>query len=307
MSLNLSKAYWKHPRTKKIQAYTDYVIYEGEYYLTSECNICESCRSFVPKSLPLCHEIDRKIIRRWHSGAAKEKFYGNSRFSIGFEVEKNEIEGHHADSQGRSVSEAQPLWARIETDSSCGLELISNVYSTRGIGAKLFKEHLAESSYVDCLSNKTCGGHIGISDSKEKLTIERFRPVVPVLYAAFYKRLKNGYTRENQKSGGGTDHSSAIAQKDFGIECRLPDAVDCAETLQRRFDFMSTVVQLLRRKPEELTPEVLFNATRKAYTKLTDATPKDITRYKFLIDGFYDVVVKGESNSVLETGAFYGR
>ena len=83
--------------------------------------------------------------------------------------------------------------------------------------------------------------------------------------------------------------------------------MDCAETLQRRFDFMSTVVQLLRRKPEELTPEVLFNATRKAYTKLTDATPKDITRYKFLIDGFYDVVVKGESNSVLETGAFYGR
>jgi len=48
-------------------------------------------------------------------------------------------------------------------------------------------------------SNQSCGGHItiGVADMDEKQIYEAFRPNMGIMYALFWKRLRNGFCNSN--------------------------------------------------------------------------------------------------------------
>ena len=170
-----------------------------------------------------------------------------SKYTIGFEVEKDCLDDGNA--EAGSVIEQQPLFSHWETDSSCGIEGITNVYSLDN--AELFINHVRESNYTNLNTNQRCGGHINFAHRENKLQYWHIRPWLGLIFSMWKKRLNNQYSSCNKKLNPyrGTDHHyGALVEKgrmrnNTRFELRLPNKVKDGDTLIRRFCLIQHLIE----------------------------------------------------------------
>ena len=187
-----------------------------------------------------------------------------SRFTIGFEVEKNELH--------RSAVREYELFCGFERDSSCGYEAVTNVLPLVGPSkwrTKVFDmmhkaEKIIDSRYsrADETRNdggyysrdvqvSTCGGHATLSCenmSSEEL-IEKLRKYSGIIYALFRGRLMNKYCSKNlrmhaDRSGdgysdviNGWERTMVCLPKSYGlVEFRVVSKFDSVADMRERYE-----------------------------------------------------------------------
>jgi hypothetical protein len=221
-----------------------------EYRLdTDECR-CDDCRSTSDSEDHVndyhCSPNPKyKGIFEDTTVSEREQCQGLKRFSIGFEIEKSSIEG--SSRMGTEV-EVQPFFAGWETDSSCGVEGISHIYSLDDY--ENISKDINRSSYLnDCDTTRSCGGHINIHDHHDKLRYWHLSAFMGIFYALWRYRLNRNYCSTNKKLNpyNNQNHYNVIGEKSKGgcklFEIRIPSAVTSADQLKSRYLMVQQFIQ----------------------------------------------------------------
>tara|TARA_R110000751_G_scaffold77459_2_gene156216 strand:+ start:1048 stop:2325 length:1278 start_codon:yes stop_codon:yes gene_type:complete len=183
-------------------------------------------------------------------------------FRIGFEIEKVSFDG--LEDVGDEVGWFK-LFKGFETDSSCGVEAITNLLPLSPLRSKHRKEvfewiDLAQ-DIINCDTNSDCGGHITISRRGVAANdlLENIKPYLAILYALYRYRLKNTYSANNKECkkniyGG---YQAIQVKKGLGaIECRLVSRVDNTVQLKNRYDIMYFIMLYGKNHPGSLSKRV---------------------------------------------------
>lgn len=181
-----------------------------------------------------------------------------SRFTIGFEVEKNSFH--------RDAIKEYPLFSHFETDGSCGVEGVSNILPLIGKSVwrnkvlNMFSEakHILEDEFSP--SNIDCGGHINLAvkGMSGGHLADAIRPFSGIIYALYRFRLKRSWCRANIFMDvdygdweGVSDHSKyQVCRIEHNrIEFRLPSRVKSVSDLNLRYRLMYEIVNYAVNKP----------------------------------------------------------
>ena len=221
-----------------------------EYRLDSDDCTCESCNetSDSPNTLNDYHcspNPDYKGILEDTTVSEREHLQGLKRFSIGFEIEKSKIEG--STRMGTEV-EIQPFFSGWETDSSCGVEGISHIYSLDDY--ENISKDIDNSEYINHLdTTRSCGGHINIHDHHDQLRYWHLSAFMGVFYALWRYRLNRNYCSTNKKLNpySNQNHYNVIGEKNKGgcklFEIRIPSAVTSCDQLKSRYLMVQQLIQ----------------------------------------------------------------
>jgi hypothetical protein len=240
-----------------------------EYFLTEDtryvddpgCELCHECADQAEDDEDYNENDSRQTrdyINHYHNGPSPKNYYkdpsttldltipGLSKFSIGFEIEKERVDRHRGPG---SPVERQPLFSHWETDSSCGVEGVTNVYNLADY--EFFKSHVNASDYVDEMSSNNCGGHTNIAfngtyEDGFTFDIESCKNHTGILYALFKKRLMNDYSRYNKKLRKNADRNRycCIVEKNnpSRLEFRIPSRIKNKKQLLRRFKLFQVLL-----------------------------------------------------------------
>ena len=186
------------------------------------------------------------------------KFEGEdyeSKFTIGFEVEKNQL--------SRNAVREYELFCGFERDGSCGYEAVTHVLPLLPAGkwrTKVFDLfHKAEKIIDDRFSpsDKRCGGHITIA--ADGLSGDALRDAVRknsgIVYALFRNRLKNSYCGYNNRLQSADEarqwhHKYQVALvKGNCLEFRVPSRFESVKQMMRRYELFYELVNYSVNKP----------------------------------------------------------
>ena len=166
-----------------------------------------------------------------------------SKFTIGFEVEKTELHRN-------SVREYE-LFCGFERDSSCGYEAVTHILPLLPAGTwrtKVFDMmHKAERIIDDRFSpsDKRCGGHItvGIEGLCGYEIKAKLRPFCGILLAMFRNRLGNTYCcgDKRMRESFGSKYQVAYAKGDV-LEFRIPSRFDSVRQMMRRYELFYEMI-----------------------------------------------------------------
>ena len=247
---NEHRDYWLHPDDDNVR----YCIDVEEYTLTDDCYYSSSDEEWYYYENNLPTRDHTQTIQDYHCGVEPtfhlqpiDPYKVLSKYTIGFEVEKDCL--NNGNQEAGSYIEQQPLFSHWETDSSCGIEGITNVYSLDN--AELFINHVRESSYTNLETNHRCGGHINFAHREKKLQYWHIRPWLGLIFSMWKKRLNNQYSSCNKKLNpyrGCDHHYGALVEKGRGLrdarfELRLPNRVKDGDTLIRRFCLIQHLIE----------------------------------------------------------------
>lgn len=182
------------------------------------------------------------------------KFEGGdyeAKFTIGFEVEKNQL--------SRNAVKEYELFCGFERDGSCGYEAVTHVLPLLPSGkwrTKVFDlMHKAEKIIDDRYSpsDRRCGGHITIAC--DGLTGEELRSAIRkncgIVLALFRNRLKNTYCGENKRLENiynSTRYQVTLSKGDC-LEFRLPSRFESVKQMMRRYELFYELVNYSINKP----------------------------------------------------------
>lgn len=184
---------------------------------------------------------------------------GDSKYTIGFEVEKNEL--HRG-----SVKEYE-LFCGFERDGSCGYEAVTNVlpllppsrWRMKVYDMMVKADRIIDDAYSP--SNSSCGGHITVAvdgmDGEQLLA--KMRPYAGIFYAVWWNRLNNNYCQYNPTllpndrnnvawvdlgNYDGSWHSKyrVALPKDDILEWRLPSRFTSVKQMMRRYELFYEVL-----------------------------------------------------------------
>ena len=176
-----------------------------------------------------------------------------SRFTIGFEVEKNSLHRN-------SVREYE-LFCGFERDGSCGYEAVTHVlplmpaskWRTKVYDMMHKAEHIIDERFSP--SDRRCGGHItiavnGMDGDQVREAIRKFSGL---MFAMFRHRLKNQYCADNNRM---LEHSydhhhkyQVVLVKGNTLEFRLPSRVESVKQLMRRYELMYEMLDVAINRP----------------------------------------------------------
>jgi len=203
-----------------------------------------------------------------------------SRFTIGFEVEKNEL--HRA-----SIKEHE-LFCGLETDSSCGYEAVTHIlpllppskWRNKVFDMMHKAEKIIDSRYSRCDDTRhdgdarvsTCGGHATISchGMSARELMEKTRKFSGIIYSVFRGRLLNRYCSENLRmhaSTSGDGYSDVIngwsrpmvaLPKDNGcLEYRIVAKFESVNDMKRRYELFYAIMDTAINRPSTSTKAFL--------------------------------------------------
>ena len=248
--------YWVHPDD-------DNVVYAQdieEYILIADAHWDYALERHVYDDDNISSKDPAMAIQEYHCGITPT-FYTNGysnrlikdnpliNYTIGFEVEKTEVNGNR--SRGGRIHQ-QPLFSHWETDSSCGVEGITNVYSLDN--EVMFLKHVEQSPYVNEPVDSSCGGHINFAHRFNKMQYWHIRPWLGLIFAMWKKRLQNQYSSQNKKVSpyrGHDYHYGVLVDKNRNssenhrFELRLPNRVRTGKNLINRFHLMQSFVECI--------------------------------------------------------------
>ena len=252
-----------------------------------------------------------QILQEYHSNNTSIKSTGNmcDGFSIGFEIEKNSIEGLTDDDAGSEIEADidSDLYWKVETDSSCGIEAVTNVLAVDddAIRALMRDDWIADID--DC--EYRCGGHVNMRfngyTSVELLS--KIKPVAGLIYSIWRKRLNQSYcinsNIDNALEIGSTDKYSTFNLKYNGVvECRVPSRVRSSKQLVARYNFFSYLLKYCVNNNHPTVDGFLFDDgsaglfyTLALYNGDVEKTNRAISErndYQLVAQGHYNDVTK---------------
>ena len=260
-----------------------YCDYDDEYYYEE---------SEMPRGI-----FDRGCLNEYHNGPPSDDLSKGAQFRIGFEIEKNEINGV-CNEVGDEIGYYN-LIARFETDSSCGydgdtgVEAITHILPLSGVRSKRRKEVFEMMDQAASVINEecsgSCGGHITISAKikpKEYKTyssidlLEKMRGNLGIMYALYRFRLNNSYCATNKGMKKGHHGGSCVVQLKSGgaIEIRLPSRVANTRQLKLRYDLMYILV---RRSLDGTAYSKILKEVKPIIVKMYN---KDKVKVKYILD-----------------------
>lgn len=190
-----------------------------------------------------------------------------SRFTIGFEVEKNQLH--------RSSVKEYELFCGFERDGSCGYEAVTHIlpllpngkWKTKVFDMMLKAEKIIDDKYSP--SDKRCGGHITLAcDGMNGDDLLRLmRKNLGIVLALFRKRLKNPYCGANRRfqgsyegnynsfdysrydyNGWHSKYQTALV-KDNCVEFRVPSKFESVKQMMRRYELFYELMDFSVNKP----------------------------------------------------------
>ena len=249
---------------------------EGTYLYYEQATYCEDIDESVHEDDARWHEASdcyyyysdsipnngKEFISSYHGSGYPEDLSNGTEFKIGIEIEKNSIMG--CDSEDEEIGEYD-LFKGFETDSSCGVEAITNILPLDEIGSDnenrvfyMFEEarDVIDEEEID----SSCGGHMTVSYSKNlaqkivkgrdgelseyvshQYTLrEKMRINSSILYALYRYRLKNNFcSKDKDIKQKNPDRYSAVLPKSNGtVEFRLFSRIKNVEQLKLRYRLM---------------------------------------------------------------------
>jgi hypothetical protein len=256
--------------------YIEYGRASDRYLYYESCTYCEDIGEYVHEEDAIWHENsdcsyyheesipcpNKSEICNYHGSPEPEDLSYGSEFKIGIEIEKNSIMGY--DSEGDGIGEYD-LFKGFETDSSCGVEAITNILPLDDIDSdnenevfKMFED--ARDVIDDEEVDSSCGGHMTVSYNKNlSETIkrgrndelrdyishqnnlrEKMRINSSILYAMYRYRLKNDFCKlDKDMKQRGHDRYRAVQPKSNGtVEFRLFNRIKNVEQLKLRYRLM---------------------------------------------------------------------
>ena len=224
------------------------------------------------------HSRTRPRFTRYDQEGPWDSHVNSYGYTVGFEVEKNEVDG--ATGRGDFI-EPTKLFNNWEYDGSCGyrggcgVEGISNVYDLHN-QRELLVEHVKEAKdHLAAPSNHYCGGHIHVIG--EGLTITKVKPFAGLLYAIYRERLRWHYCSSNKKLDNSGVSYPVIRQRGVNhLEFRLFRRVVNGDVLLRRYDLLGLIMTGVENK------WTLEGLIRKAKTVLSEMYPNETKRKEML-------------------------
>jgi hypothetical protein len=262
----------------------DSYVYAGdEYYADS--SVAESCGwIWSERRDDWVHEDDwdedrpDKDNARYHDLDRRDRREGKCKFSIGFEIEKEDTTACEI-SYSKLYRETD--WIK-ENDSSLdddnGYELVSPIYD---LYSSKIDEDIKNNNDLKTLINgdysSNCGGHINISSTEyepEQL-FEGIIGFMPLLYGLYENRLHKNYSAAKKKHEYyAKSKYSAIYIKDNVVELRLPPAVKSVTNLLWRRDLVRIMCENINKSESDVL-RLLLNQNSKLYKHLRKIFPQE--------------------------------
>ena len=236
-----------------------------------------------------------RALHEYHNGFRRDFTTPDTRFTIGFEVEKEDVDPLDEWDLGE-VDETG--WCRESDGSLCdhsGFELVSPVYDLFSplldgqVKGRILRDH------INADYGSSCGGHINVG--KRGVSGEEFfdsiQAFVPLFLTIWRHRLTNHYSQiqrkpDNYKRAG---KYSAINIQTRYIEFRLPPAFKSVTNLMWRRDLMRIMCDNENIKPLQLITMMLNPKSalgihlRKVYSN--DQVFKVVSMYAQFADDLY--------------------
>ncbi len=246
--------------------WVEYGQAESNYVHIDDCCYCEDIDSYAHNDD--CHwseeheeyyydedempeSASSDCVKSYHSNKNPINYnegWKNSMFSIGFEVEKKHFvnEGGEQASDNGDYVGSYDFFCGFETDSSCGVEGVSNILplgSPRSDARKdIFNWIDDAKSIIDSPYDRSCGGHItvsakGYNDGYD--IVDKMRQPLALMYALYRYRLKRTYCNQNKPAKKENNAKySPVNVKGSRVEFRLPSAVKNTTQLKLRYDLI---------------------------------------------------------------------
>lgn len=247
----------------------------GIVYTTTGNRLRGQVQSYHSKPSPLflnktAHSVDvaglKPIERRSAIVLDGQDF--ESKFTIGFEVEKNQLH--------RGAVKEYELFCGFERDNSCGYEAVTHILPLLPAGqwrTKVYDMmHKAEKIIDDRYSpsDKRCGGHItiAVNNLSGDEVLQRVRAFSGIILALFRKRLNNIYCGSNRRlqhryddninstSLSGQYGSTSVHHKyqtalvkGKCLEFRVPSKFESVKQMMRRYELFYELVNVSINKP----------------------------------------------------------
>jgi hypothetical protein len=278
---------------------TNYSEFHDQYIIADDSRWSEFHQSFIHENAAIWHDgmedyyheeyreeffehhelydgnASDEHINDYH-GTPDPRFINEHQFQsgwfVGFEVEKTHLD-NGADSEGDSVDPCN-FFAGWETDSSCGVEGISNVYN---IDDPQLLVDIKNASHINSETNISCGGHINISYRSSRYThnmltddagqpipinTEMLKKYMGIIYAMFPQRLIRSYCNSNKKLHK-FEHIKYSPMRDCRgrVEIRLFNRVANSQTLINRVKFLQVFLNAVEKLEVQLNKEELLANT----------------------------------------------
>ena len=223
----------------------------------------------------------------YHDLTRKMKFDSSAKFTIGFEIEKE-------DEDMVSVSYSDLYyntgWIKEKDgslDDDTGYELVSPAFN---LFDNKMDEDIANNKVLRDLINadksSDCGGHINLGSTIYS-TVQLFEGIsgfFPLFYTMYEHRLNKSYSRAKKKHEYyNRDKYSSIFIKDNVVEIRIPSAVINVTNLIWRRDLMRIITENIN-KSEMQVLRMLLNSKSKLHMHLRKVYTLDNMIQK--IEGF---------------------
>lgn len=279
--------------------YLTYCIDIQEYVDSDDAYLCEADGEYYYDESSMPGNADGEI-NGYHSSEPRN-IAGESRFKIGFEIEKKNFMGN---SDVGDYVGTFDLIAGFETDSSCGVEAVTHILPLGANGSeheKLVFNMIDEASeIVESDYDRSCGGHINVSSSTYRDgydLLEKIRVYSAIFYAMYRHRLRNSYCSDNKlaKKEGNTKYSP-LHVKGNVIEFRLPSAVRSVRQLKSRYRIAYNIMLM----SEELLPfedflelnrPVLMDMYKESTNKVETIFEYARAFRRYLLDGSVDSTI----------------
>lgn len=222
-------------------------VYYISYEIACENGIhhCERCEEYYNSNHGGCDECggddNDSYNFDYHSSYRADKTTHETKFAIGFEVEKEDRNAKESDFALELFNNTG--WAKERDgslDDESGFELVSPTFD-------LFDNTIIDSfnkveSYLNAKYSSACGGHINysIKDLSPEEMLKSCEGYLPLLYSMYEKRLDISYCKAKKAEllYSDRDKYQSVALKDNRIEFRIFSAVKTKTHLEWRLDLM---------------------------------------------------------------------
>lgn len=249
-----------------IDGCSDYYIFEGCYYDDNAMDrhglvYIEDLGRIGYQDDCYYHEDDgwytypddsEEYVRGYHNGSYHTKRFDNkSKYSIGFEIEKEDEDIRNGIEIGDFEDETNYLW-RKERDGSLdddrGYELISPTFE---FDIEKIFEHIESNNvlldHINAKYSTSCGGHIHLSekDVNGEQLFDKIKGYTPLLYALYHGRVDKNYCKgkNNEDLKNENEKYQAIKIHYDRIEFRIISAVPNVTTLKWRCKLLMMILQ----------------------------------------------------------------
>jgi hypothetical protein len=233
-------------------------------------------------------------------------------FYIGFEVEKNFFvtnDGREVASRRDEVHSSN-LFCNFETDSSCGVEAVTNILPLGGVKSEerksMFKLFESEKKLInESGADGRCGGHITVSCTQKGWTkgynlYAAMRQNFALIYAMFPHRLAKIHCERNAALLMLPDWPkySPVNIKQNCIEIRLPNAVRTVEQMRNRYDLIFKLMKYSI--TEVITFKQLKDECKSNLMRIYNRDAEKVGKVLKLADDFHSFLITRQLNPTIE-------